>query len=89
MHHPNTIKALKKDTTIWPNKPAVVADVIGSDNKIYETTITKAEAEMLLFLKCHVKGKLSEREMDKLIDLIEEYGQEKYSEGYDNCDNQD
>lgn len=88
MHNPNTIKTLKKDVTLYPNTPAVLVDVIGADNKVYEATITKAEAEMLLYLK-GLRNKLSEKEMNKLIDLIEDYGQEQYSIGYDNCDSQD
>lgn len=88
MHNPNTIKTLKQNITIWPNTAAVLVDVIGSDNKVYEATITKAEAELLLYLK-DLRSKLSEREMNKLIDLIEEFGQEQYSIGYDNCDSQD
>lgn len=41
MINPNKFIRIKNNTTIYPNKPAVICDILNSDNTIFESTIHK------------------------------------------------
>lgn len=82
----NIIKILD-DTTIYPSTPAYKCDMLDSDNKHYEASISVNEVNLVLYLK-NLKYKLNSTEINRLISLIEEYGQEKYSEGCDNANSE-
>lgn len=81
MYNPNNIKTFLENTTIYPNKPAVVVEFLNSDNSITKTSIEKPEAELLLFLKLSLKNKLTTGQMSNLVTLIENYGQMMYENG--------
>lgn len=83
MYNPNNIKTFLENTTIYPNKPAVVVEFLNSDNSITKTSIEKPEAELLLFLKLSLKNKLTTGQMSNLVTLIENYGQMMYENGCD------
>lgn len=81
MLDPRRLKVAKKDTKIYPGRAAVVCDMLDSDNSIYEATKGKAEVELALHMKCNLPKGVN---MDKLLVLIENYGEEKYQEAQ--CD---
>ena len=74
------VKCFTKEQTNWPNIKGFIGECIGSDNKIYEAFFTTTEKDLIMEFK-HLKYKLSQREIDKLKTLIEDYGQEKYEAG--------
>ena len=70
------ISKILKETTIWPNKKMFVAECLAEDNTRYECTISPAEKDLFLFfLSAKIKN------LDKLYDMIETYGQEQYEDG--------
>lgn len=78
---PQLVTKFKEEVTHYPNKKYVKVDVIGSDNKTFETDIPKDEVELVKYLKFHVFPKLTERQRTKLLEKIEAYGDEKWEEG--------
>lgn len=82
MNHPSFIKMFKNiDVVLYPNIKATALDVVGSDNKIFEAIVPTEEADLLYFLKFSVSSKISKKEMNRLVQLIENFGQQKYEEG--------
>ena len=79
----STVITFDSETTIWPNKKVFIATCLGNDNSQYTAHISPAEKDLIIFLN-NIKHKLTQTELEKLKDLIEEYGSEKYSEGSDN-----
>jgi hypothetical protein len=51
---------------------------LNKDNTKYESSVPKAECDLLMYLKDKVQYNIKSNEFDKLIDLIEEYGSEMY-----------
>ncbi len=82
MLDPRFFKKTIRDTTLYPNREAVLVEILNSDNSTDEVVIGKAECDLVLFLKCNLK--LKESELIKLTKLIKEYGSERWAEGNDN-----
>jgi len=84
MYNPNDIKTFLENTTIYPNKSAVLVEIVHGDNSINKISIETPEAELLLFLKLSLKNKLTTGQMSNLVTLIENYGQMMYENGSNN-----
>lgn len=73
---------------IWPGtKNAYRCKMLNGDNTTYEANIPKAECELMMYLKL-LEGKLPQRQMTELKNLIEVYGQEKYRHGCDDTEDE-
>lgn len=56
------------------------------DNKVkYEVTLHKSEVDLVLFLKT-INKKLSIKQIEKLVKHINDYGEQKFSEGYNEAE---
>lgn len=76
-----TIISKEEESSIWPgNKNAFKCEVLYNDNTKQKVDIVKEEVNLIMYLNM-IKHKLTETEVRKLKDLIEDYGQMKYSEG--------
>jgi hypothetical protein len=78
------IEKFLREEKHYPSKKVVVVEMMTTkDNKFhyYEASIGKDEAELIKYIKFALNSKLSQHEKDKLWDLIETYGQEKYVDG--------
>ena len=80
------IKKIKGETTIYPNRKAVVVEVINHNNVITDVDVLEAEANLNIELQNLInkakKGyKINELFIKKLVDLIDNYGEEKYETG--------
>jgi hypothetical protein len=83
------IKKFIREGINYPSKKVVYVEKVSvQDDKFvyYEAFVGKEEAELIKFIKFNLKNKLSSSEIDKLWDLIEEYGSERYSDGRDDAD---
>ena len=58
-----------------------------SSGTTLDVTLLKEEIDLYDFINEKMK-KVSDDDIKKLIDLIEEYGDRKYSEGYDCCNHE-
>jgi len=78
--HKTILKSINSSAKIYPNRDAFNVTLLNNDNTRLETTMLKAEANLLLYLKL-IKKKLTSIEMDNLTNLIEEYGSECHETG--------
>lgn len=88
MSIPKINKFLREQTN-YPNKKVVVVemvDIVNNKYNYYESFIGKDEAELIKFIMFNLKQQLSPNEIDRLWDLIEAYGDEKFSDGYSDGD---
>ena len=83
------VKVLREDV-IYPGTPAYVIEIISHDiggSYTYEASVPKTEFDLQDHLNKMVdSGKVSEKEMQVLEALIEEYGDGKYREASDAAD---
>lgn len=79
--NPDYLKVIKSNTKNYPNRDAVVCDMIGEDNGVYEATFLKEEDDLALYLKCSIFPKLKETEKTQLLKLIENFGDIRYEDG--------
>lgn len=78
--HSNIIRKLE-ETSIYPNKNnAFMCEVLYNDNAKRNVIIKKETVDLNMYLKS-VAHKLTKTEVQKLKDLIDSYGELKYSEG--------
>tara|TARA_R110000772_G_scaffold262964_1_gene382447 strand:- start:1206 stop:1481 length:276 start_codon:yes stop_codon:yes gene_type:complete len=82
MLDPRRLKVAKEDTKIYPGRKAVICDMLSTDNSTYEATIGKAEVELALYMKCNLPKGVN---ISKLLELVGNYGEEKYEEAMDEC----
>lgn len=81
--HTNIIEKHEK-VDLWPGKQNAYKCVcLNHDNSKYEATLPAKEVELIMYFKL-IQHKLNERERIKLMELIEEYGHEKYEESETN-----
>ena len=85
------IKTFGKEITYWPSKKHIQVEYVSSDNSIQTSDVPKAEADLMLFIKTHLKGKVKDSVLTTLCDKIEKYGSEKFDDGEFNesCNNED
>lgn len=82
------IKKFLREETNYPNKKVVIVEKLGIENnkfKTYEASIGKEEAALVKFIKFNLI-RLTQKDRDKLWDLIENFGDEKYTDGTDDCE---
>ena len=81
MHDPRYFKAAKENTKQYPGRDAVKCDVLLKDNSTYEVDILKEEVDLVLYLKCSIFKKLTTTQQDKLLKLIEDFGDMRSEDG--------
>lgn len=70
------------DGVIWPNRKIVNVQYLKSDNTTGETSISPEEFELQMYFKT-LSSALTQKEKERLFELIGEYGDAKYNEGYE------
>lgn len=80
------IKYFNENTKTWDGKPMVKVTCLGSDNRSYDAEISEEEANIYRFIKYGGGSVLSARQKEELIKLMEDYGQRKYEDGYDEAE---
>ena len=83
------IKKFLREETNYPNKKVVVVEKLGIENnkfKTYEASIGKEEVELVKFIKLSLSEKLNQKDKDRLWNLIENFGDEKYGDGITDCE---
>ena len=81
MQDPRYFKVAKENTKQFPDRDAVICDVLSTDNSTYECEILKEEVALVLYLKCSIFEKLSQAQQDKLLKLIEDFGDMRSEDG--------
>jgi hypothetical protein len=62
----------------WPGKNnAYKCEMLAPDNSHYQTDVPKAECELVMYIKL-LAPKLTQKEVEKLEKLIDEFGDERY-----------
>lgn len=75
------ILTVDEEVTVgYPGRKAFQVTMLDSENKRFTSTISPAQKEMFLYIKC---SNFSQREKDRLWDMFEAFGEEEYSRGYD------
>ncbi len=70
------------EETHWPDRKVKVVTKLGANNSQYKAYMGIKEAELALALQvAKANTGISPGEIDGLIGLIEEYGEEKWEEG--------
>jgi len=73
-----------EDKVYWPSTKMKGCTLLSTDNIKYQADLLPSEVEVILYLKC-LKHKLNEKEINKLSELISNFGDEKYFEGAENA----
>lgn len=85
MLHPNSIKVVKQVTSIYPDRNnAKIVECITTGPKGFEyfdATVKNTEIDLSMYLKTVIFQKLKDSEREKLLKLIDEYGDQRYEEG--------
>lgn len=80
MIDPNRLVTTKRKTLQYPDRVAVVCDMLREDNTKYETEVLEEEVELALYLKM-IFPKLKTGQRTKLLKLIDNYGDMRYEDG--------
>lgn len=85
MNDPFRIKKVLRDYKIWPNTAGAVVECISNNTSTYEAIMSNTELELALYIKNSYNngGIQSKAQLDKLVALIDAYGETKYTEGAD------
>jgi hypothetical protein len=76
------IKKVLGETTHWPNRKMFKVEKLSSKGVTYEANISPSELEIVKILK-KLEGILEKHEIDDIREKIETYGQDQYSLGSD------
>jgi hypothetical protein len=74
------IKKVLGETTNWPNRKMFKVEKVSSTGGTYEANISPAELEIVKILN-KLEGVLEKHEIDDIREKIETYGQDQYSLG--------
>lgn len=88
MLNPNHIKTRLEDVKHWPNVTYSKLEILDETNSKIFIEVPKEEADLLMELKTLSK-KLSNKKMDRILSLVDNYGNARYSEGYKDSTNDD
>lgn len=78
---------LLSDSTDYRGKNGYIAEFMEDDNTKSEGFVLKSRGDLWLYMSCSVKNKLTEREFEKLQELITDFGTEEYCDGFFDSDN--